>query len=102
MTPTTNRQACAENMMDTSMAETQEREGPPNLPPHCCRMEQCDLQTIEAQRRFFAILGPMALCLLMIRQAAHQAEGLSTMEVSSPETVQVITHLDPPTGCATR
>ncbi|HEY3993270.1 MAG TPA: IS4 family transposase [Ktedonobacteraceae bacterium] len=59
-----------------------------------CRMERHSLQTIEAQWRLLAILVPIALRLLVIRQAAQQANEIPAIEVVSPETIQIVTHLD--------
>lgn len=59
-----------------------------------CRMEHHFLQTIEAQWRLLAILTPIALRLLVIRQTAQQAEEIPATDVVSPEALQVVTHLD--------
>jgi len=59
-----------------------------------CQMERHNLQTIEAVWRLLAILTPLALRLLVIRQAAQQAEEIPASEVVSAEVIQVVTHLD--------
>lgn len=59
-----------------------------------CRMEQRFLQSVEALWKLLAVLTPMALRLLLIRQAAQQAEETPAVEVVSPEVVRVVIHLD--------
>ena len=57
-------------------------------------MEHHSLQTIEAQWRLLAILVPIALRLLVIRQAAQQANEIPVLDVVSSEAIQIVTHLD--------
>ncbi len=59
-----------------------------------CRMERHNLQTIEAMWRLLAILVPIALRLLAIRQAAQRPEEIAASQVVSSEALQVVTHLD--------
>ena len=47
-------------------------------------MERHSLQSIEALWRMLAILTPIALRLLLIRQAAQQATEIPATEVVSP------------------
>jgi Transposase DDE domain len=59
-----------------------------------CRMERHNLQSMEAMWRLLAILTPIALRLLMIRQTAQHAPDRPATEVVSAEVVQVVTLLD--------
>jgi hypothetical protein len=59
-----------------------------------CQMERHNLQTIEAIWRLVAILTPLALRELSIRQAAQQADEIPATDVVSEEVLQVVTHLD--------
>jgi hypothetical protein len=59
-----------------------------------CRMEHHNLQSIEALWRMLAILTPIALRLLLIRQAAQQAAETPATAVVSPEAVRVVILLD--------
>jgi hypothetical protein len=59
-----------------------------------CRMEQRSLQSVEALWKLLAVLTPIALRLLLIRQAAQQDTELPATEVVSQEVVRVVSHLD--------
>ena len=59
-----------------------------------CRMEHHNLQSVEAQWRLLAILTPIALRLLLIRQAAQQAPETPATAVVSQEAIQVVILLD--------
>jgi hypothetical protein len=59
-----------------------------------CRMEQHNLQSIQAQWNLLAILTPIALRLLLIRQAAQQATEIPAEEVVSQEAIQTVILLD--------
>jgi len=59
-----------------------------------CRMEQHFLQSVEAQWKLLAVLTPIALRLLLIRQAAQQATETPATEVVSQEVVRVVILLD--------
>ena len=59
-----------------------------------CRMEHHNLQSMEAQWRLLAILTPIALRLLLIRQAAQQAPETPATAVVSQEAIQVVILLD--------
>ncbi len=59
-----------------------------------CRMEHHHLQSVEAQWRLLAILTPIALRLLRIRQAAQQASETPAIKVVSQEAVRVVILLD--------
>jgi hypothetical protein len=59
-----------------------------------CRMEQHFMQSVEAQWKLLAILTPIALRLLLIRQAAQQAAEAPATEVASQEAIQVVILLD--------
>lgn len=58
-----------------------------------CRMEDHCLQTVEAQCKLLAILTPIALRLLQIRQAAQQDTEIPVTDVVCKEVVQVVTLL---------
>jgi len=60
-----------------------------------CRIEQRFLQSVEALWKLVAILTPIALRLLLIRQAAQQAEEIPAAQVVSQDVVRVVIHLDP-------
>ena len=57
-------------------------------------MEHHNLQSVEAQWRLLAILTPIALRLLLIRQAAQQAPETPATAVVSQEAIQVVILLD--------
>jgi hypothetical protein len=59
-----------------------------------CRMEHHNLQSMEAQWRLLAILTPIALRLLVIRQTAQQASETPATAVVSQEAIQVVVLLD--------
>jgi hypothetical protein len=59
-----------------------------------CRMEHHHLQSVEAQWRLLAILAPIALRLLMIRQAAQQADEIPASAVVSGEATRLVVLLD--------
>jgi Transposase DNA-binding len=59
----------------------------------CC-MEQRFLQSVEALWKLLAVLTPIALRLLLIRQAAQQDEEIPASEVVSQEIIRVVIHLD--------
>lgn len=59
-----------------------------------CRIEQRGLQSVEALWNLLAVLTPIALRLLLIRQVAQQAEETPAGEVVSPEIVRIVIHLD--------
>jgi hypothetical protein len=59
-----------------------------------CRMGHHNLQTVEAQWRLLAILTPIALRLLVIRQTAQQSIEIPASEVVSQEAIQVVIRLD--------
>lgn len=59
-----------------------------------CRMEQHNLQSIEAQWRLLAVLTPIALRLLIIRQTAQQAGNMPATKVVSQTAIEVIIFLD--------
>jgi hypothetical protein len=59
-----------------------------------CRMEHHNLQSVEALWRLLAILTPIALRLLLIRQAAQQDTETPATDVVSQEIVRVVIHLD--------
>ena len=59
-----------------------------------CRVEQHNLQSMEAMWRLLAILTPIALRLLVIRHAAQHTEEIPATAVVSGEALQVVTHLD--------
>jgi hypothetical protein len=60
-----------------------------------CRMEQRFLQRVEALCKLVAILTPIALRLLLIRQAAQQTQDIPAAQVVSQEVIGVVIHLDP-------
>jgi hypothetical protein len=60
-----------------------------------CHMEQRFLQCVEALWKLVAILTPIALRLLLIRQAAQQTEDLPAVQVVSQDVIRVVVHLDP-------
>lgn len=60
-----------------------------------CRMEQRSLQCVEALWKLVAILTPIALRLLLIRQAAQQTEDVPAAQVVSQDVISVMIHLDP-------
>src|SRR5258708_27411223 len=57
-------------------------------------MERHNLQSMERMVTLLAILTPIALRLLMIRQTAQDAPDMPATEVVSAEVVQVVTLLD--------
>ncbi|EFH88110.1 hypothetical protein [Ktedonobacter racemifer] len=59
-----------------------------------CRMEQHNLQSMQAQWNLLAILTPIALRLLLIRQAAQQATEIPAENVVSQEAIQAVILLD--------
>jgi hypothetical protein len=59
-----------------------------------CRMEQHNLQSMQAQWNLLALLTPIALRLLLIRQAAQQATEIPAEEVVSQEAIQTVILLD--------
>ncbi|GLV54052.1 IS4 family transposase [Dictyobacter sp. S3.2.2.5] len=59
-----------------------------------CRMEHHNLQSIEAQWKLLALLTPIALRLLIIRQTAQQAGESPATDVVSQNAIQVIILLD--------
>ncbi|GHO77884.1 IS4 family transposase [Ktedonobacter sp. SOSP1-85] len=59
-----------------------------------CRMEQHNLQSMQAQWNLLAILTPIALRLLLIRQAAQQATEIPAGNVVSQEAIQAVILLD--------
>ncbi|MFL5662851.1 MAG: IS4 family transposase [Ktedonobacteraceae bacterium] len=59
-----------------------------------CRMEHHNLQSVEALWRLLAILTPIALRLLLIRQAAQQDTETPATDVVSQEIVCVVIYLD--------
>jgi hypothetical protein len=59
-----------------------------------CRMEQHNVQSMEAMWKLLAILTPIALRLLVIRQTAQQASDTPATAVVSQETIQVVILLD--------
>lgn len=58
-----------------------------------CRMEKHFLQTVEAQWNLLAIMTPIALRLLEIRQVGQQAGETPATDVVSQDVVQVVTLL---------
>jgi hypothetical protein len=59
-----------------------------------CRMEHHNLQSVAAQWRLLAILTPIALRLLLLRQAAQQATETPATEAVSSTVIQVVILLD--------
>lgn len=59
-----------------------------------CRIERRFFQSVEALWKLLAVLTPISLRLLLIRQAAQQAEETPATEVVSQEIIQVVIHLD--------
>ncbi|GHO50681.1 IS4 family transposase [Ktedonospora formicarum] len=59
-----------------------------------CRIEQHNVQSMEAQWKLLAVLTPIALRLLIIRHTAQEAEETPATNVISPEAVQVLLFLD--------
>jgi len=59
-----------------------------------CRLEQRYLQSVQAIWKLLAVLTPIALRLLLIRQAAQQDRELPATDVVSQEIVRVVIHLD--------
>jgi len=59
-----------------------------------CRMEQRYLQSVEALWKLLAVLTPLALRLLLIRQAAQQDTEMPATNVVSQEVIRVVIHLD--------
>jgi hypothetical protein len=57
-------------------------------------MEHHNLQSVEALWRLLAMLTPIALRLLLIRQAAQQDTETPATDVVSQEIVCVVIHLD--------
>lgn len=65
-----------------------------------CGMEERFLQTVEAQWRMLAVLTPMAMRLLWLRQVAQSAPETPATEVVSEEIVRLVTLLDKRPGVA--
>jgi hypothetical protein len=65
-----------------------------------CRIEERFLQTIEAQWRLLAVLTPMAMRLLWLRQTAQLTPDTPATEVVSEEIVHLVTLLDKRPGVA--
>jgi hypothetical protein len=59
-----------------------------------CRIEQRYLQSVEALWKLLAVLTPIALRLLLIRQAAQQDTEIPATNVVSQEVIRVVIHLD--------
>ena len=59
-----------------------------------CHIEQRYVQDVEALCKLLAVLTPIALRLLLIRQAAQQDTETPAAEVVSQEIVRVVTLLD--------
>jgi hypothetical protein len=59
-----------------------------------CRMERHNVQSMDAMWRLLAVLTPIALRLLVIRQTAQQAPDTPATDVASQELIQVVTLLD--------
>jgi RNAse (barnase) inhibitor barstar len=59
-----------------------------------CRIEQRYLQSVEALWKLLAVLTPIALRLLLIRQAAQQDTEIPATKVVSQEVIGVVIHLD--------
>ena len=59
-----------------------------------CRMEQRYLQSVEALWKLLALLTPIALRLLLMRQAAQQDTEIPATNVVSQEVIDVVIHLD--------
>lgn len=59
-----------------------------------CRIEQRSLQSVKALWNMLAVLTPIAVRLLLIRQAAQQAEETPALEVVSQEVIRVVISLD--------
>jgi hypothetical protein len=59
-----------------------------------CRMERHNVQSMEAMWRLLAVLTPIALRLLVIRQTAQHAPDTPATDVASQELIQVVTLLD--------
>jgi hypothetical protein len=59
-----------------------------------CRMEQHNLQSMEAQWKLLALLTPIALRLLVIRHTAQQAGETPATNVVSQDAIQVLIFLD--------
>ena len=59
-----------------------------------CRMEQRNLQSMQAQWKLLALLTPIALRLLVIRHTAQEAEETPATDVMSQEAIQVLIFLD--------
>src|SRR5258708_31792067 len=59
-----------------------------------CRLEQHNVQSMEAMWRLLAILTPLALRLLVIRQTAQHAPDTPPTTVVSQEAIQVVILLD--------
>jgi hypothetical protein len=65
-----------------------------------CRMEDRLLQTVAAQWRLLALLTPMAMRLLWLRQTAQLSPDTPATEVVSQELVLLVTLLDKRPGAA--
>ena len=65
-----------------------------------CNMENRFLQTVSALWNLLAILTPMAMRLLWLRQTAQLAPDTPATEVVSQEVVRVVTLLDKRPGAA--
>lgn len=65
-----------------------------------CRMEDRFLQTVNAQWRLLALLTPMAMRLLWLRQTARLAPDTPATEVVSEEIIRLVTLLDKRPGIA--
>jgi hypothetical protein len=59
-----------------------------------CRIEVRRQQTVGAMWNLLAILTPMAMRLLWLRQTAQTAPDTPATEVVSPEVIYVVTQLD--------
>ena len=57
-------------------------------------MEQHFLQSVEVLWKLLAVLTPIALRLLLIRQAAQQDTEIPATNVVSQEVIRVVIHLD--------
>lgn len=58
-----------------------------------CQIEQRQMRSVEALFRLLALLTPMALRLLGLREIAQTAPETDATEVLSAEVVQVVAHL---------
>jgi hypothetical protein len=66
----------------------------PQSPQNGCRMEQRNLQSMQAQWKLLARFPPIALRLLVIRHTAQEAEETPATDVMSQEAIQVLIFLD--------